>query len=372
LRHGAAEALVVPRREQKRAFGRLQPRVRSALEIACRHTGALARRQLAARKTFDLRPTAGLSLYHRHLALESVGILVPHGRVSVLLSAAIPAAVAGVQERVVCSPPGTEGRLPDVVLAAAFMCDVTTLAAVGGPAALAALALGTESVGPVDRIVGVGFEDEALAASLVSEHCDVSLSRPADLLVLADRTASAEFVAADFLAHAESAPEADFLLVTTDAPLAAEVASSVRRFARTLDRQDPIRRAVSRGRARVAQDASEAVEIANAYAPGCLSLVVQRPGEWVPRLRTHGTLLLGAHALLAETATGGPVLLPAGARSRTRQAGSVEDFARAVDVQLVDPSAYARLARAGDALAELEGRTFAQLAINVRLQAPDK
>lgn len=369
---GGSDTLLVSRREQKRAFGRLAPRVRSALEVACRHTGALARRQLAARKTFDLRPSAGLSLYHRHVALGGVGILVPPGRVSVLLAGAIPAAVAGVGQRVVCSPPGADGRLPDAVLAAAFMCDVTTLCVAGGPAAVAGLALGTESLGRVDRIVGLGLGDEVQAASLVSDRCDARLSVPPDLLVVADRTASAEFVTADLLAQAESAPEADALLLTTDETLADQVAASVRKWARTLDAKDPIRRALQRARARVVVDTAQATALANAYAPGRLSLVVKRPSDWVGGLRSYGTLLLGplTPPALAELATGGPILLPAEADARACQAGSVEDFARAVDTQRVDPSAYSRLARVGDTLAEVEGRKFAQLAIGVRLEAP--
>lgn len=368
---GGGAPLVVPRKEQKRAFGRLGPRLRSGLEVACRHTGALARRQLAARKTFDLRPSAGLSIYHRHVALGGVGVLVPSGRVSVLLSAAIPAAVAGVGQRVVCSAPGPDGRLPDAVLAAAFMCDVTTLCAAGGPAAVAALAYGTESVDPVDRILGIGAGEELGAASLVSGRCDVRLRAPPDLLVVADRTASAEFVAADLLAHAESAPQADGLLLTTDRALADQVAALVRKWARALESADPIRSALRRARARVAAGAPEAISLANAYAPGRLSLVVKRPGDWLGGLRSYGALLLGSHTppALAELATGGSVLLPAGARARAEQAGSVEDFARAVDTQLVDPSAYARLARVGDGLAEVEGRTYARRAISVRLEA---
>jgi len=357
----------------RRAFVRLSPQARAALELACRHAGAMARRELAALKEFDLKPTAGLSLYQRLLPLEAVGVLVPARRISAVLAGAIPAAVAGVARRVVCTQPDPQGEVDPHVLAAAYMCDVTEMYAVGGVDAAAALAHGTESIGAVSKIVGMGDGAVAVAKGQLRDLCGVALATgPTELMVLADDTAAPEFVAADLLAQAAADPEGSCVLVTTSQALAEATAALVRKRLRALGKH-PARGAMRRAQAVVVGGVADAVDLANGRAPQRLSLLVKRPDELVGRLRSYGTLLVGPHtpAALAGRVTGAGALTPAWSGAHHEAALSVSDFLRRVTVQQVDPSAYLRLSRAAATLADLEGADQASESLAERVVASD-
>lgn len=367
---GLSGPLALDRASFGRAFRQLGASTRAALEAACRHHGAVTRRELASLKQYDARPTSGVTVYHRRVPLARVGLLVPARRVSVLVAGAIPAAVAGVDTRVVCTPAGPDGTVDPVMLAAAYMCDVTHLFAVGGLAALAALSRGTESVPAVDRVVGLGGPEIRVARELLGDRCAVDVNRgPRELLILADHTASPEFIAADLLAQAEADPDALCALITVDEKLVPSVQAALRRALRDVPREDAVRGPLRRARARWVTDLSVAVKEANDYAPQRLSLQVQRPDDVTPHLRQYGTLLVGPHtpATLAEYVTGGPDLLPDAGRARYHSASGVADLQRTVDLQQVDPSVYPRLARLAARLAELEGRPHARRALDIRM-----
>ena len=374
LRKGrSVESLTVDRRLFRQAFGRLTPQARAALELACRHVGALSRRERSALKEFDLKPTLGLTLYQRLLPLESIGILVPPQGISAVLAGAIPAAVAGVNRRVVCVEADPEGRIDPHVLAAAYMCDVTEMFAVGGVDAVSALAHGTVSLAPVSKIIGMGDASVAAAKQQVADRCSVALATgPTELLVLADDTAAPEFVAADLLAQAAADPEGSCVLVTTSLSVARDTRDQLKRRLRELGPAHGARGPLRRAQAVVVTGLAAAVDLANARAPQHLSLLVKRPDELVGRLRSYGTLLVGPHtpAALAGRVTGAGALLPAWSGAGREGAVSVSDFLRRVTVQQVDPSAYLRLARAAATLAELEGADQAAESLAERMLAP--
>lgn len=380
----AGRSLAVEGRAMRQAFVRLSPQARAALELACRHAGAMARRELAALKEFDLKPTAGLSLYQRLLPLDAVGILVPARRISAVLAGAIPAAVAGVARRVVCVQPDPQGEpgprdvpggtVDPHVLAAAYMCDVTELYAVGGVDAAAALAHGTESIEAVSKIVGMGDAAVAAAKRQLLDQCSVALATgPTELMVLADDTAAPEFVAADLLAQAAADSEGSCVLVTTSQSLAKATCAQVRKRLRALGTDHPARGPMRRAQAVVVEGLAAAVDLANGRAPQRLSLLVKRPDELVGRLRSYGTLLVGPHtpAALAGRVTGAGALTPAWSGAHHEAAVSVSDFLRRVTVQQVDPSAYLRLSRAAATLAELEGADQASESLAERVLAPE-
>ncbi|MFH2007352.1 MAG: histidinol dehydrogenase [bacterium] len=363
------KALAVPGAELRRAFSRLTPQARSALELACRHVGLLARRELAALKEFNVKPTAGVSLYQRLLPVRSVGILAPSRQIVAVLMGAIPAAVAGVERRVLCAA-SADGELDPHVLAAAYMCDITEVYRVGGVLAAAALAYGTKTILAVDLIVGAGDSAVAIAKQELASVCGVDLATgPHELLVLADSTAPPEFVAADLLAQAELDPEAVCLLVTTSADVAQRTRDELRRLGGSLPKGHPARGPLSRARAVVVESLDEAVGLVNARAPQRLALLVKRPDDLAGRLRSYGSLLVGPQspAALGELVTGANALLPAAGAAGQWGAFGVGSLLRRVTVQQVDPSAYHRLSRAAATLAELQGRTLTTHALTARL-----
>lgn len=372
VREGNQTPLVVDPGTLRRAFHRLAPKVRTALEAACRHLGALARRELSSLREFDLRPTLGLSVFHRRVPLGRVGLLVPPGRISSLLQIAIPAAVAGVPERVLCAAPGPDGILDERLMAAAYMCEISEMYVVGGARAVAALAYGTATIRPVQRILGSGDAAVRLAKQEVASQCAVdSGDFPLELLVLADDTASPELVAADFLAQAELDPEADCVLVTTSEAVARGVQAELRQRTRGLEPDDPARGPLGRARALVASDLQSAVASVNDYAPQRLSLQVVRPDDLVGSLRGYGALFVGAQspACLAEYLGGGRTA-PSGGPGQGQGVLDLASLRPPVVALQVDPSAYLRLARVAATLADLEGRLHVRRALDIRVFGP--
>lgn len=369
---GARSLVRVDPATLRRAFRRLVPKVRTALEAVCRHLGALARRELASLREFDLRPTLGLSVYHRRVPLGRVGLLVPPGRISSLLQIAIPAAVAGVSERVLCAAPGPDGALDEHLLAAAYMCEIREMYVVGGVRAVAALAYGTATIRPVQRILGSGDAAVRLAKQEVATRCAVDLGDfPLELLVLADDTASPELVAADLLAQAELDPAADCVLVTTSEAVARGVQVELRQRTRGLGADDPSRGPLGRARALVAKDLQSAIACVNDYAPQRLSLQVVRPDDLVGSLRGYGALFVGAQspACLAEYLGGGRAA-PSGGPGQGQGVLDLASLRPPVVALQVDPSAYLRLSRVAAILADLEGRRHARRALDIRVYDP--
>jgi histidinol dehydrogenase len=359
--------LEVPRASFRRAFRRLSPRSLEALELACRHLGARARREASAHKAFTVKPTSGVILRQQHLAVGSVGILVPERGVSVLLSAAIPAALAGVGERVVCTPASAGGEVDGHVLAAAYMADVTRLFRVGGAPAAAALCRGTKTLPGVALITGQGDASVAAAAAALAGSPDVSaelrIEGPGELCILGDHTAPAEFLAADLVAHAAHDGDAACLVVTTSPPVAEAVQAEVRLRLRGRPRDDPARAVLRRAAVHLVDDLAQAVQAVNRVAPRWLALWVKRPEDVIGQLGAYGTLVVGpvTPPELGRLVTGGGCLPSLG----------VHTFLRPVTAQQVEPSAYVRLSRAARALAELEGRTEVSRALEVRLTPPE-
>lgn len=369
LRKGGATSQVrVDPRSLRSAFGRLHPGARAALETACRQIGAFARRELAALREFDLRPTSGLTAYHRRVPLERVGLVVPALRISALLELAIPPAVAGVAERALCVAPGPEGGVDDAVLAAAYMCDIKEMYLVEGARAVAALAFGTPTIRPVNRILGSGDAAVRLAKREVSAECAVDPGDlPRELLILADETASVELVAADLLAQAELDPDADCVLVTTSEALAKGVQAELRERTRELAKSDPARGPLGRARAFLASDLDAAVAAVNDYAPQRISLQVVRPDDLVGSLRGYGALFVGSHspATLGEYLGGGRVAAAGGAGQGQGVLGLGSLRVPVVALE-VDASGYPRLAHVAAVLADLEGRRHARRALDIR------
>jgi histidinol dehydrogenase len=267
--------------------------------------------------------------------LERVGCYVPGGTAaypSTVLMNLIPARVAGVRELGVVSPPGADGRLPPAVLVAARLAGATEVYRVGGAQAVAALAYGTATLRVVDKIVGPGNVYVALAKRLVFGDVGIDLvAGPSEVVVVADRTASAAHVAADLLAQAEHDPMARAVCLTDDETVGAEVAAAVARQCPALPRAAIAEAAIrSHGAVVVTRDLAEAVAIANRLAPEHLELAVGDPFAWLPAVRHAGAIFLGAHTpeVVGDYLAGPNHVLPTAATARFASGLSVEDFVK--------------------------------------------
>ncbi|MCB0995493.1 MAG: histidinol dehydrogenase, partial [Acidimicrobiales bacterium] len=291
-----------------------------------------------------------------------------------VLMTAVPAKVAGVAEVVLCVPPGPEGRIDDVVLAAAAVAEVDEVYAVGGAQAIAALAYGTESVPPVDVIVGPGNVYVAIAKREVAGTVGVpsAFAGPSEVVVVADATSPVELVAIDICVQAEHGPDGLAWLVCWDPAVADAVDDAVARVVAEAPRAGDITATLAEGGYAVVVDGPDAaIEVANAIAPEHLQLMTDDPEALLARVRHAGAVFCGpwSPASLGDYAAGPSHVLPTNGSARFAGALTVADFCKDVHVVTVEPSGFERLAGAVRTLAEAEGLDAHAASIRMRLDA---
>lgn len=344
----SALTIEVPRREWRRALEQIDGKLRDAMERTIERLRIVHRAFAPAASEIEVSP--GIVVGRRADPLDRVGVYAPGGRApypSSLLMGAIPARVAGVREVIVCSPPGANGAVPEIILAAAELAGVDALFALGGAGAIAAMAFGTATVPRVDRIVGPGnaYTTEAKAQVARTTGIDL-LAGPSELLVIADSGADMAAIAREMLAQAEHDPLATSLGVLVDddgSTLLTELSARLHSY----DRRDVIHEALARrGGILSAATVDEAVRFANAFAPEHLLLMTADPGQVLPLVRNAGTVFIGAASSVSfgDYATGSNHVLPTGGLARSSSGLSTEHFVRWTTYQRVAASAARELA----------------------------
>jgi histidinol dehydrogenase len=343
----------------------------AAIDLAARRIEAFHRAQMPS--DLATRDGAGVHLGMRWGALDAVGIYVPGGKAaypSSVLMNAIPARVAGVARIAMCVP-APDGLLNPAVLAAAQRVGVGEIYRIGGAQAVAALAYGTETIAPVDRIVGPGNAYVAEAKRQVFGHVGIdSIAGPSEVLVIADATARPDWVAIDLLAQAEHDEAAQAVLVTPDAALADAVVAAVERTLATLPRAAVAGASWSaHGAVIVVRDLAEAAELANRLAPEHLELAVADPASLFARIRHAGAVFLGHHApeAIGDYVAGPNHVLPTSRTARFASGLSVFDFLKRTTWVAADASALAAIGPAAVRLAEAEGLGAHALSVSMRL-----
>lgn len=306
----------------------------------------------------------GGRLGQRVMPLRRVGVYVPGGTAplpSSLLMSAIPAQVAGVAEIVAVTPPGRDGGVPPVILAAAAVAGIDTIYRLGGAQAIAALAYGTETIPRVDKIVGPGNLFVTLAKQQVFGHVGIDgLNGPTETLIIADETANPAWVAADLLAQAEHDTLASAILLTPSEKLARAVQLEVGRQMEALGRDGFIQAALAgQGGIVITSDLAEAVALADSFAPEHLCIATRDPALLAASLRCAGGLFYGERSfeVLGDYVAGPSHTMPTGGTARFASPLNVLDFVRITSVIDLDEETAARLAPAAALLARAEGLT---------------
>jgi histidinol dehydrogenase len=304
----------------------------------------------------------GMLLRELVVPVDRAGLYVPGGRAaypSTVLMTTIPARVAGVPELALCVPPDRDGRIPAATVAAAALVGVDEVYRVGGAQAIAALAYGTESIRPVDIVVGPGNVYVTLAKREVAGVVGIeSLSGPSELVVVADETADPELVAADLLAQAEHGPDGAAVLVTWDEKVADAVDAAAARLLADAPRRAEIESTLaSGGRAVLVDGADAAVEAANTIAPEHLELMTSDPDALVARVRNAGAVFCGpwSPAAVGDYVAGVNHVLPTARTARFASALRVDTYRKHVHVVTLDRDALARVTPYVEAFAEVEG-----------------
>ena len=308
--------------------------------------------------------------------IDAVGLYVPAGVAplpSTAIMLAVPARIAGCPTRIICTPPRPDGTADPAVLTIANLCGVRRVFKLGGAQAIAAMAYGTQSVPKVDKIFGPGSSWVTAAKLQVANDPEGAAfdlpAGPSEVLVIADATARAEFVAADLLAQAEHSSDAQAIFVTTSSTLAEATAAQVETQMQRLGRADTLRKSIEHARLFVVDTIDTAIEINNTYAPEHLILQVANARDWLPKVRNAGSVFLGAWTpeTMGDYCSGTNHVLPTYGFARAYSGLSLHDFVRRMTVQELTSDGLRDLGRTAITLAMLEGLDAHANAVQVRL-----
>ena len=366
-----ATALRVTPEEIEAADARIDAERRAALNLAAERIEAFHRAQLP--RDLEMKDSAGLTLGMRWGAIDAVGIYVPGGKAaypSSVLMNAIPARAAGVPRIAMCVPT-PEGELNPLVLAAAKRAGVTEIFRIGGAQAVAAMAWGTASIAPVDRICGPGNAYVAEAKRQVFGRVGIdSIAGPSEVVVIADADNDPRHVAVDLLAQAEHDESAQSILITPDATLAEAVTRAVEDELKHLPRATIAAESWRRhGAVILVRDLEEAAELTNRLAPEHLQLMVADPRGLLARVRHAGAAFLGRFCpeAVGDYVAGPNHVLPTGRTARFASGLSVFDFLKRTTWVEADEAALAAVGPAAVALGDAEGLTAHARSVALRL-----
>ncbi len=361
------------------ALGSVSPAQRDALEKAAARVEIFHRRQpLTSWFTNDLGGTVGQIIR----PLQRVGLYVPGGTAplpSTVLMSAIPARVAGVKEIVVVTPPNrsfanSDAPIDPIILAACAIAGVNEIYPLGGAQAIAALAYGTESIRPVDKICGPGNLFVTLAKRQVYGVVGIDgLAGPTETIVVADEIANPAWVAADLLAQAEHDLLASAILLTPSQALIEKVQVEIARQLEDRKRSDIIVASLeNRGGAVLTRDLDEAIQLANEYAPEHLGLSVSEPWRWVEKVNNAGGVFMGEHSfeVLGDYLAGPSHVMPTGGSARFASPLNVWDFVKIVSLVALDENTTRTIGPIAATLAQSEGLDAHANAALLRTEEP--
>lgn len=323
---------------------------------------------------FDSKPD-GTMLGQKVTALSRVGVYVPGGKAvypSSVLMNIIPAKVAGVEQIVMTTPPAKDGKVYPATLVAANEAGVDVIYKVGGAQAIAALAYGTESIPKVDKIVGPGNIYVALAKKAVYGHVSIdSVAGPSEIMVIADETANAHYVAADLLSQAEHDQMASAILVTTNDELADKVSAEIDGYLPKLSRREIIEKSLENyGYILVASDLEEAIDVANEIASEHLEIVTKDPFNTMTKIKNAGAIFLGEYSSepLGDYFAGPNHVLPTNGTAKFFSPLSVDDFIKKSSIIMYSREALEPIHEDIETFAKAEKLTAHANSIHVRFE----
>ena len=345
-----------------------------AIEQAIRNVETFHRASMPQELSLEVQP--GVRCERLIRPIRAVGLYVPAGSAplpSTVIMLALPARIAGCLERILCTAPQRDGRANAAVLFAAECCGIDRVFKIGGAQAIAAMAYGTASVPKVAKIFGPGNAWVTAAKQLVAaDPAGAALDMPAgpsEVLVIADDSARAEFVAADLLAQSEHDPQAQALLVTPSAVLAHAVAAAVQSQLQRLSRRTILQQSMDNARLIIVPDLDSALAVSEAYAPEHLLIQTREPRALLARVHNAGSVFLGnwSPEPMGDYCSGTNHVLPTYGYARSYSGLSVHDFTRRMTAQELSVEGLAELGPTASLLARLEGLDAHARSVAIRL-----
>lgn len=365
-----AENIKVSEKEIANALALCSPELVRSLKVATKRIRDYSIRQMPV--DLDYLDDTGTRLGHRWTAIDSVGLYVPGGLASYpssVLMNAVPAKVAGVK-RLAAVVPAPEGKLNPAVLAAAHIAGIDEIYKIGGAQAVAALAYGTKTIEPVDKIVGPGNAYVAEAKRQVFGKVGIDMiAGPSEILVIADNKNNPAWIAADLLSQAEHDATAQSILITDDSAFADKVTAEITRILKDLPRRDIAGKSWNDyGTIIIVKDWQEACDISNKIAPEHLELAFEKPEALMPLLRHAGAIFLGRHTpeAIGDYVAGPSHVLPTSRTARFSSGLSVFDFLKRTSIIGCTEKSLAEIAHYAETIAETEGLDAHKLSASIR------
>ena len=355
---------------------KVTPEVANAIDTAFNNIKTFHEAQMPS--DIALTTTPGVKCELRFTALDAVGLYIPGGSAplpSTVLMLGVPALVAGCENKLLCTPPNKEQLIAPEIAYAARKCGIDKIFLCGGAQAVAAMALGTETIPQVDKIFGPGNSFVTEAKQQVSQRADGAAidmpAGPSEVLVLADEFANPEFVAADLLSQAEHGPDSQAILVSNSATLIEEAKAAVERQLATLSRAEIARPAMENARYILADSIEQAIEASNAYAAEHLIVQIENARDYLPKIKYAGSIFLGPWSpeSAGDYASGTNHVLPTYGYAKNYSSLGLLDFMRRYTIQELSEDGMRNLGPAIMALAAAEGLDAHEQAVALRMQA---
>lgn len=365
--------LEVTKEEIEAAIAEVEPKFIEILKKAAKNIEKFHKNQV--RNSFIINDENGIVMGQKIIPVDRAGLYVPGGTAaypSTVLMDSIPAKLAGCKEIVMVTPPGKNGKVNPVILAAAKIAGVDKIFKVGGAQAIAALAYGTESIPKVDKIVGPGNAFVAEAKKQVFGLVSIDMiAGPSEILIVADGTCNPKHVAADMLSQAEHDKLASAVLITDSPSLAVDVSREIEKQIIALERSEIARASVdNNGKIIVCDDLNLAIDIANEIAPEHLELCVDNPFDYLDAIRHAGSVFMGKNCpeALGDYLAGPNHTLPTSGTAKFSSPLSVDDFIKKTQYTYYTKDALAKVARDVEFFAKKEGLTAHAKSAVIRIE----
>lgn len=331
----------------------------------------------AAQKTqnVDVETTRGVRCWQEKRAIQKIGLYIPGGTAplfSTVLMLAVPAKIAGCTEIILCSPPNKNGQIANEILYAAQLCGVSKIYKVGGIQAIASLTFGTETIPQVYKIFGPGNQFVTVAKQLATKY-GVAIDMPAgpsELLVFADDSANAAFVASDLLSQAEHGTDSQVILVTTSKAMASQVEDEVKKQLEVLPRKSVAEQSISNSKIVYLNSNTEALELINEYAPEHFIVCAKDEAFFIDGIINAGSVFIGNYTpeSAGDYASGTNHTLPTNGFSKSYSGVNLDSFTKSITFQKISEEGIKNIGQSIELMAEAEGLQAHKNAVTIRLK----
>lgn len=347
--------------------------LKQAINLAKANIEKFHRAQKTERITVET--TEGVSCWQEKRAIQKVGLYIPGGSAplfSTVLMLAIPANIAGCREIVLCTPPDKNGKINPAILYTAKLCGVTKIFKIGGIQAIGAMTFGTETVPPVYKLFGPGNQFVTVAKQIATKH-GVAIDMPAgpsELLVFADDTANASFVASDLLSQAEHGADSQVILVTTSEKLLISVEKEVVKQMASLPRKSIAEKAIENSKLILVENNLEAINLINKYAPEHFIVVSKEEDFFVENIQNAGSVFIGNYTpeSAGDYASGTNHTLPTNGYAKQYSGVNLNSFLKSMTFQKISAKGIQNIGKSIETMAEAEGLQAHKNAVTLRLE----